>query len=92
MVSTLYSLADAAARPDWSDLDSTDVPLQQHSLSHAIDEAVQQELLSSAPYLHSQALVLSSGLPHAGYWLNVVPSVHLGLHIHGREFRRCLFY
>ena len=30
--------------------------------------------------------------PHAGNWLNVVPSPSLGLHLHDQEFRSCLRY
>ena len=88
--SAVASLAVAPARPDWSNLDDIDVPLRQLSLSHAIDEASHQHLLSSAPDTRS---ALSSGLPHAGDWLNVVvPSAPLGLHLQDREFRCCLRY
>ena len=45
--------------------------------------------LRSAPVHY---IALSSGLPHAGDWLNVVPSSPLGLHIHDKEFRSCLCY
>ena len=87
--SAVASLAVAAARPDWSNLDDIDVPLRQLSLSN---EASHQHLLSSAPDIRSRALALSSGLPHAGDWLNVVPSAPLGLHLQDREFRCCLRY
>ena len=90
--STLAFLAVAAAHLEWSDRDNINVPLRQRSLSHAIDEAAHHHLLSSAPSTRSRALVLSAGLPHAGDWLNVVPSAHLGLHLNDREFRCCLRY
>ena len=90
--SAVASLAVAAARPDWSNLDDIDVPLRQLSLSHAIDEASHQHLLSSAPDTLSRALALSSGLPHADDWLNIIPSAPLGLHLLDREFRSCLRY
>ena len=86
------ALAEAATRPDWTSLDVIDVPLRHKSLSHSIDEAVKQRLLSSAPTIRSHALSLSSGLPHAGDWLNVVPSPSLGLCLHDQEFRSCLRY
>ena len=86
------ALATAAAHPDWSSLDDIDVPLHQRSLSLSIDEASFQRLLSSAPSIRSHALALSSSLPHAGDWLNVVPSTSLGLHLQDREFRCCLRY
>ena len=37
-------------------------------------------------------MALSSAIPHAGDWLNVVPSSALGLHLLDREFRPCLQY
>ena len=62
-------------------LEDIDVPLHQHSLSLANDEALHQQLLSSAPSTHSRALALSSALPHAGDWLNGIPTAALGLHL-----------
>ena len=89
---TLAALASATVRPDWTSLDEVDVLLCQNPLSLAIDEATEQKLLSSAPDTRSRALALSSGLSHAGNWLNVVPSVSLGLHLHDQEFRSSLRY
>ena len=86
------SLALEAARPDWQCLDDIDVPLRQKCLSHVVDKVCFQQLLASAPTCRSRALALSSSLPHAGDWLNVVPSSTLGLHLHDREFRFCLRY
>ena len=57
-----------------------------------IDEATHSYLLDSAPDSRSRALALSTAIPHAGDWLNVVPSAALGLHLHDREFRLCLDY
>ena len=57
-----------------------------------MDESCFQQLLTSAPSSRFRALSLSSSLPHAGDWLNVVPSSSLGLHLHDREFRCCLRY
>ena len=86
------ALAASAARPDWQCLDDIDVPLLQHPLSLAIDEAQHQNLLLSATSVRSRALVLSTSLPHAGDWLNVVPSPSLGLKLQDREFSYCLRY
>ena len=61
-------------------------------LSHSIDKASFQHLLSSAPSTRPRALVLSSALPHAGDWLYVVPTPSLGLHLQDSEFRFCLRY
>ena len=57
-----------------------------------LTEAFYGSLLSSAPDTRSRALALSSSIPHAGDWLNVVPSSTLGLHLHDREFRLCVDY
>ena len=67
---TVSALATAASNPDWQCLDDIDSPLCQGSLSLAIDQAVYQRLLSSAPYTRFRALALSSGLSHARDWLN----------------------
>ena len=88
----MLSLADAAGRPDWQCLNDFNVPLSQHSLSLSIDKASYQNLLSAAPSICFRALALSSSLPHAGDWLNVIPSLSLGLHLQDREFRCCLQY
>ena len=67
-------------------------PLHLRPLSRAIDEVAHQRLPLSAPDTRSRALTLSTGLPHAGDWLTVVPSAALGLHLHYREFRSCSRY
>ena len=69
-----------------------DIPLRQGALSAAIDSSAFERLLSSAPTTRSRALGLSTGLPHAHDWLNVIPSPSLGLHLQDREFRSCLCY
>ena len=90
---SITALADAADRPDWSCLEEIDVPLRQGPLSHAIDEAVFNHLLDITPNCpRIRALALSSSLPHAGDWLNVIPSSALGLHLQDKEFRLCLGY
>ena len=68
------------------------MPLHQHSLSFAIEDTLFQHLISSAPSIRTRALALSSALPHAGDWLNGVPSATLGLLLHYQEFRCCLRY
>ena len=90
--SAVAALAVAANRSDWECLGDIDVPIWQRALSNAIDEASHNHLISSAPSTRSRALVLSTGLPHASDWLNVVPSSTLGLHLLDREFWCCLCY
>ena len=90
--SVVAALSASASRPDWQALEDINVPLRQHSLSLAIDEATHQRLLSSAPSTRARALVHSSALPHAGDWLNGVPSTALRLHLQDQEFCCCLRY
>ena len=92
LAGAVSDLAHAAKRPDWSSVEEIDVPLCQCSLSRIIDEATYSSLLDSAPDSRSRALALSTTIPHAGDWLNVVPSTALGLHLHDREFCLCLDY
>ena len=69
-------LSSTTARPDWTNLKNTDVPLHQCHLLHAINETV-----NSAPSLRFQALAHSSSLPRSGGWLNVIPSPALKLRL-----------
>ena len=90
--SCVRALGMAASMPDWSSPQRIDVPLRQRTLSRLIDEASFDVLIESSPGVRSKALALSSALPHAGDWLNVVPSSALGLHLLDQEFRPCLQY
>ena len=92
MASSIAALADVAERLDWISLDEIDVPLLQRPISHCIDEVSFQHLISSSPDIRFKALALSTSIPHAGDWLNVVPSTSLGLHLLDNEFRLCLKY
>ena len=91
-MSTVAALASSASRPDWVRPEDIDLPLWQLSLSQAIDNASHRLLVSSATSIRSRALALSSSLPHAGDWLNVIPSSSLGLHLQDQEFKCCLRY
>ncbi len=86
------SIAASSSRPDWQSLSDIDIPLKQRALSAVIDESLFNHLLSSAPTTRSRALALSTSLPHAYDWLNVIPSPSLGLHLQDREYRSCLCY
>ena len=57
-----------------------------------IDEASFNTLVESAPDIRSRALALSSSLPHAGDWLNVISFPALGLCLLDQQFRLCLNY
>ena len=88
----IADLASAAGHPDWVSLQSIDVPIRQRLLSRCIDKVSFNHLLSSSSDERSKALTLSTSLPHAGDWLQVVPSSALGLHLADREFRSSLQY
>ena len=87
---TISALAKAAAQLEWLSIQCIDVSLHSHSLSRAVDESSYSLLLDSSPDVRSRALALSSAISHAGDWLNVVPSMALGLHLLDCEFRLCL--
>ena len=70
----LLDLATAADRHDWRSIEDVDVPLRQRHLSHSIDEASYIHLITGAPDTRSKALALFTAIPHAGDWLNVIPS------------------
>ena len=90
--SAISSLARSSRMTTWCSLEDIDVPLQQKSLSRLVDEACFNTLVESAPDVRSRVLALSSSLPHAGDWLNVIPSPALGLCLLDQEFRLCLNY
>ena len=90
--STFLALVHNAARPNWHSLEDIDIPLTQKALSRAIDEATFEHLQASVADTRSKALVLSTSIPHAGDWINVIPSQALGLHFLDQEFRGCLQY
>ena len=86
------ALPSSSSHPEWLNLDDIDIPLCQRHLSCAIDEAMYQNLLDTSPSTRACALANSSALPHAGDWLNGVPSDVLGLHMQDKEFNSCLKY
>ena len=92
MTHALQVLAKNAGRDDWTSIEDVDVPLRQRHLSKAIDQAVFDDLCATAPNTRFKALALSSSIPNAGDWLNVVPSTALGLHLFDWEYRLCLQY
>lgn len=92
LAQALAAISASASRPDWQQPEDVDVPGRQRHLSLAIDEATHHQLMSSAPSIRARALALSTALPHAGDWLNGVPSAALGLRLQDREFRSCLRY
>ena len=63
----------SSRHPEWSSPDAIDFPIQQCHLSKVIDQSTFDSLLSNAPSSCLKALALSSAIPHAGDWLNVVP-------------------
>ncbi len=92
LIPALSSLAQATGKPEWTSIQDVDVPLRQRPLSHTIDLASFDELIACSQDDRSRALAHSTALPHAGDWLNVIPSKALGLHLQDLEFRLCLQY
>ena len=92
LLMAISSLAYSVNRPMWHHLEDIDLPLHQKSLSRLIDEVYFSSLIEAFPDVRSKALALSTSLPHAGDWLNVVPSPALGLCLLDQEFRLCLGY
>ena len=92
LTDAIKDLALAADHPDWDSLQSFDIPIHQRPLSRSIDKACFNLFLSSCPDDRSRALILSTSLPHAGVWLQVIPSSTLGLYLVDREFRVSLQY
>ena len=86
------AVAESAGRPDWLSLGDVDVPITQHALSKLLDLALFDTVLDSAHDIRSRALALSCSIPHAGDWLNAIPSRALGLHFLDREYCVCLQY
>lgn len=85
-------LAVSCRRPDWSSMTDIEFPASQKNLSRAVDTQVYKELLDTAPSTRHKALAISSSIPHAGDWLDVLPSSSLGLHLKTWEFRSCAHY
>ena len=88
-VDELSKLAD---RSEWVSPQAVDIPAKQRALCGAIDESMFERTLSSAPDDRAKALVLSTSLPHAGDWLQVIPSPAFGLHLPDTHFKLCLQY
>ena len=89
-----YSLSDLSllcARSDCSSIQDVECPLQRF-LSNAIYSHCFASPLSSTQDNRSRALLLSSSIPHAGAWLQAVPSSSLGLLFPDIEFRLSLKY
>ena len=90
--SSLSDLSSLSGRSDWSSIQDVDCPLQQRFLSNTIYSHSFKSLLSSSPDNRSRAFLLSSSIPHAGAWLQAVPSSSLGLLFPDIEFRLSLKY
>ena len=76
----------------WENATNIDIRHHQCLLSNIIHKVVYNRLVESAPNMRSKSLALSTSLPHAGTWLQAVPSKSLGLNLQDREFRICLQY
>ena len=64
----------------------------QKTMSHRIDSKLKDDLLSELGGNRDKARINSLSLPHAGDWLNSIPSTILGLHLKPCEFRLAALY
>ena len=60
--------------------------MSQRELSQQIESKLHDNLISQAASQREKARLLSIQLPHAGDWLQAVPSAALGLQLGGPEF------
>ena len=61
-------------------------------MSVRIDSYLHGKLLESAEGMRDKVRLGSLGLPHAGDWINVIPSPSLGLQLRSSEFRTAALY
>jgi hypothetical protein len=66
--------------------------MSQRMISLEIDKKLKLSLVQSLTAKRDKARIASLGLPHAGDWLNVIPSPILGLHVRPQEFRYSVLY
>ena len=80
--------AMALLRQKVAELAPEEVPeMTQKMISLEIDKNLKVRLAASLTDKRDKARLSSLGLPHAGDWLNVIPSPVLGLHVRPQEFR-----
>ena len=90
--SAISYLAKSSQLPSSGSLEHINMPFHEKSPSCLINVVCFNTLVHFAPDVRSRALALSSSLPHAGDWLNVIPCPARGLCILDQEFRLCLNY
>ena len=66
--------------------------MTQKMISLEVDKNLKIGLVHSLSAKGDKARMASLGLPHAGDWLNVIPSPVLGLHVRPQEFRFSVLY
>ena len=66
--------------------------MNQKQISHLIDTHISKCLLDNVDSLRDKARLNLVALPHAGDWLNVVPTPSLGLQMKTIEFRTAVLY
>ena len=66
--------------------------LSQKDLTVMMDGRLQNSLLDAAETPREKARLLSVQLPHAGDWLQVIPSPTLGLQLRAAELRTAVLY
>jgi hypothetical protein len=85
--------AMALLREKVDELAPEEIPeMTQKMISFEIDKNLKHGLVQSLSVKRDKARLASLGLPHAGDWLNVIPSPVLGLHVRPQEFRYSVLY
>ena len=85
--------ATALLRQKADEISPEELPeMSQKMISLEIDKKLKISLVQSLSEKRDKARLASLGLPHAGDWLNVIPSPILGLHVRAQEFRYSVLY
>ena len=88
---SFHLLQTATGNPTFSSLDLLPADFTQNSLSKLVDSHSLSSLLASAD-LRDCARLHSLNLPHAGAFLDAIPSPSLNLHLDSRIFGKALSY
>ena len=84
-------LQRATGNPTFTSVNLLPTNFTQNSLSKLIDNHTASQLLDDLN-LRNRARFRSLSLPHAGDWLEVVPSPALHLHMDSRSFAKAMLY
>ena len=84
-------LQQATGNPTYTDLGLLSPEATQHSLSSEIDNNTHTQLLDESD-IRAKARLRSLTLPHAGDWIDAIPSAALNLNMDSRSFGTAMCY